>query len=365
VAVVLGLTFFLLVPTPVTYHVTERYSFAARDHDSPVRLAVIVPKTGAYQKVTDLKVSWDGTCVTNNHPEVEVLQLVGSVRARQTNVAVIQYKATMWQGRARWSGEVKESQRCPEPGIECDNPALAERACQLASAQSREGAYRLYKFAAGYLSWPRGSRTNVVASALHAYESKVGGCHEFANFAVALLRARGIPARTISGLFLPCMPPCWSSTKTWSHPGYAHAWIEFYTEGHWEMADPSFASVFPKPIAFGRTDGGHLSYGDSEAHDQLCKEICAWAAGGGRVLGAMSAPLKFAASAGADGVFVLPQVQVRWGFLDLRWLGLLFFIVVSQIGAWRARRRARRNAIGPRGESETRAGSSVETAVNV
>jgi hypothetical protein len=78
----------------------------------------------------------------------------------------------------------------------------------------------------------------------------------------------------------------------------------------------------------------------------------------------MSAPLKFAESAAADGVSILPQVRVRWGFFDLRWLGLLFFIVVSQIGG-RGRRRARRNAIAAPDESETRAGASAKTAVNV
>lgn len=135
------LLFFVFLPTPVSYHVTERYSFAAHDHDAPVRLAVILPKTGPYQKVTGVRVSWDGTCVTNQHPELDVLQLVGSVRARQTNVAVIQYTARMWQGRARWNGEVKESQRSSEPGIESDNPALAERARRLARRGQDRGRH--------------------------------------------------------------------------------------------------------------------------------------------------------------------------------------------------------------------------------
>ena len=335
------LIFFVFLPVPVTYHLTERYSFAAREHDAPVRLAVILPKTGPYQKVTDVRISWEGTCVTNRHPELDVLQLVGSVRARQTNVAVIQYTARMWQGRARWNGEVKESQRRPEPGIESANPALAERARQLASGQSREDAYRLFKFAASHLSWPRGSRINAAISAAAAYEGRVGGCGEFANLTVGLMRARGIPARAVSGLFLAPQPPLWSSTKTWNHPAGAHAWIEFYADGQWEMADPSYASFFPwKGIAFGRNDGGHLSYGDAGEHDRVFKDVCSWAAEGGRVLCAMSAPLKFAASAGADGVSVVPQAQVRWGFWDWRWLGILLVVILSLVRAWRVQRRA-------------------------
>ena len=39
----LFVVFFVLLPTSATYHMTERCTFAAREHDSPVRLAVVVP----------------------------------------------------------------------------------------------------------------------------------------------------------------------------------------------------------------------------------------------------------------------------------------------------------------------------------
>jgi hypothetical protein len=281
------LVFFFLVPTTDTYYVTERYTLIAKDVDSEVRLAVMVPKTGPYQEVSNLVLSWAGEQVLTPYAEVDVVQFSGRVPAGRTNTAVLQYDVTLWQGRARWRGPVAESLRLPDKGVESDHPSLVEQARRLALGQGGEDAYRLFAFSADHLSWPRGTRINVEPSAAECYAARVGGCAEFANLAVALCRAAKIPARTVVGLLLPASLPLWPSTTVWNHPGGAHAWIEFHTEEWWHMADPSAASLYPiKRVAFGRTDGRHLSYGDDAENDRVYQAMRAWAGAGREIMGA-------------------------------------------------------------------------------
>jgi hypothetical protein len=334
------LWFFFLIPTTDTYYVTERYALVAKDVESEVRLAVMVPKTGPYQEVSHLALSWAGAHVLTPHAEVDVVQFSGRVPAGQTNTAVLNYRVTLWQGRARWTGPVAESLRLPETGIESEHPSLIEQSRRLTSGQGREDAYRLFAFSADHLSWPRGTRINVEPSAAEAYGSRVGGCAEFANLAVALCRAARIPARTVVGLLLPASLPLWSSTTVWNHPGGAHAWIEFHAEEWWHMADPSAASLYPvKRVAFGRTDGRHLSYGERAEHDRVYQKMAAWAGAGRETIGAMSAPISFAASAARDGVSVRPEIRLQKGFWDARWLGCLAFVATALLAKWWRQRR--------------------------
>ncbi len=145
----------------------------------------------------------------------------------------------------------------PQPEIESDHPVLQKQADEVALGQSRKDAYSIYSFTSDYLSWPVGTRIGGNQSALTAYTTCEGGCGEFANLMTALCRASQIPAQAITGLALPAYPPFWSSTSTWGHPGGAHAWVEVYSDGYWELADPSWASSLPglfKPLWFGRND---------------------------------------------------------------------------------------------------------------
>jgi hypothetical protein len=144
--------------------------------------------------------------------------------------------------------------------------------------------------------------------------TRVAGCAEFANVMVALCRAAGIPAQSISGLALPVAWPARAETQPWSHPAGAHAWVEFQTAAGWEFADPSWTSRAPSQRQFfGRTDGLHLSYGEVAAPDQILRELIAWVAAEDLLLSWMSAPNRFAAAASLRGVAFTPTVRLETG----------------------------------------------------
>ena len=64
--------------------------------------------------------------------------------------------------------------------------------------------------------------------AAYAVEKGVGDCTEFAALLAALCRARGIPARLISGFA--------STGKKWER----HGWTEIWIRNHWVPVDPTW-----------------------------------------------------------------------------------------------------------------------------
>ena len=240
---VLAVVVWFGAPASVCYRVQEAYQFQAGDKDGKVRLAALLPKSGPYQAVSLVGVFWDGAQVRESLQCLDILKLEARLKARQHKEAIIVYDVSLPQGKARWEEAIEGFELQPQKEIESDHPIIVAQASQLVHAQGREDAYRIYKFTAAHLSWRWWSEggSNFSASALKAYQTRVGACGEFANLMVALCRAARIPARTISGLDLPSYPPFWSATRVWGHPGVAHAWTEFHGLAGWEMADPSGA----------------------------------------------------------------------------------------------------------------------------
>jgi len=145
----------------------------------------------------------------------------------------------------------------------------------------------------------------------------------------------------VGGLAFSSAPPLpfLSSRRTWGHPAGAHAWVELYDGSRWFMADPSWAGIAPW-LHFGRNDGTHLSYGDLSVAMRAYEETMELVQGRGAVVGAMSAPLRFVAGAGVEGVTVLPEVIVQ-----RRWDGRLVNALVASallgcVGAALERRKA-------------------------
>jgi hypothetical protein len=329
---VLGLGWFA-IPASVNYTLTEKYIFMSQQ-DAAITLGVLVPKSGPYQTVRSLNVSWNGTREDTSHPFLDVIRLTGAIEAGDVQEATITYAVNIRQGAARWDAPVEEFQLQPQANIESDNQTLMEQAARVASGQTRKDAYAIYAFTASHLSWPKGTRINMEPSALAAYTSREGGCEEFAYLAVALLRASRIPAQAISGLALPAYPPFWSATRTWNSPAGAHAWVELQTEAGWELADPSWGSSWPGPLKwlwFGRNDGSHLSYGESREYARVYDGLMAWGEQQGSIIAAMSAPLHFVAAADLEGVSLTPSITVHKGW-DGRWgveAGLYILLLVG------------------------------------
>lgn len=334
IGVVLFVAWFVL-PASVHYRVTERYVFSSSDVASPVYLAVIVPQTGPYQTVENLSIDWAGTYGEARAGSVRVLRFEGKLARDATLEAAITYEIVLNQGTVDWVEPVRPEQLRPQKNIESDTEVLESESARILQGQTGDGAYEIYSFTARYLVWPQGSRTNVLPSALEAYQSRVGGCAEFANLGVALYRAGGYPARAVVGLALPSYPPWWSETREWGHPGGAHAWMEVNTGERWQLADASWGSAWPdamKWLWYGRSDGSHLSYGESGQYDDVYDEMMAWGAQRGTIVGAMSQPLHFVAASDTPGAQITPQITLIKGW-DGRWVvvvglyaGMLIFV---------------------------------------
>ncbi len=333
--IVLGLTLvalaWFLPPAKVHYHVTEQYIFNSQQAGAQVSLGVLLPRSGPYQTVKNLAITWQGDQETIAHTDVDELRLEGGLQT-----ANIEYDVTLFQGPAHWDAPVSDAMLQPQENVEAADPVLAELANSLAEGQSRQDAYRLFEFTAQALDWPQGSRVNVTPSARQAYEAGIGGCEEFANLYTALARAAGIPARSMAGLAMPLgFPPFWSASATWNSPAGAHAWNEVYVDGAWEFADASWASSSPlRQLYFGRTDGAHLSYGENGELNAIYQAMQAWAEGRGELSAAMSAPLHFAASADTPGVEVVPGIEIKKGW-DGRWVAAvavyILFLVACRL----------------------------------
>jgi transglutaminase-like putative cysteine protease len=323
------------LPATVRYRVTERYQFAAAAESGSIALGVLTPKSGPYQHVSAVDFTWNGDFARESAANVDILMLSGSLPAWRTETATFAYEAVVPQGKTLWDAPMKAFHLSPQDKIESDAAPIDRLASVLSAhnAATRQDVFAIYSFVAGYLAWPTEARINVTPTALDALASGVGGCEDFANLMVALCRATGAPAQVISGLYFPeTLLPFVVYTMTWNHPAGAHAWVEFHTEAGWEMADPSHASAF-MPLrlrVFGRNDGRHLSYGEAAAELDVFARMQAWAMQQDKMVAAMSAPLKFVATASAADVSVTPTITVQklW---DGVWLNVLIVFIVVVI----------------------------------
>ena len=111
---------------------------------------------------------------------------------------------------------------------------LADPATVQTTAQEIVGsATTLLETVGGVVRWvhdniryERGN-TSVNTSAADVLASRSGVCQDMTHLALAMLRARGVPARYVSGLLT-------------RQPGETHAWLEFLHPGHgWLPADPT------------------------------------------------------------------------------------------------------------------------------
>lgn len=139
-------------------------------------------------------------------------------------------------------------------------------------------------------------------------KQKTGVSTDYANLMTAMLRAAGIPARHVSGLVFNRM----TEAADWSHPASSHAWVEFYADGKWHFADPTWGNLY-----FDRSGGFHLSYRE-ELVDISTVEFKGWFEefqksvedDGYKIIGAMTAPMKFTAWSEDHNAWIISRVEV-------------------------------------------------------
>lgn len=319
---------FYWAPAALRYTVTERYSLSTSGDESSVYLGILLPKEGPYQKVEAARVSWDGQIIRETDRYVDSLRLAGVVGGGSSQEAIVEYVVTLYQLDGSWGGAVEGFQIVPQTNIESDHPVIAEAASRIAQGNSANDAYSLYDFTRSHLTRPEEDRQFIDASALTALETGSGSCGEAANLLVALCRSSGIPAQTVVGILFPDLPP-FSTAKgrALSSPGESHAWVEFYAEDRWQIADPSYEATFLGSRLFGRSDGRHLSYGEAAQLGDMYGKIRDWALSKGKLIGMRFTSIKLVAAADSGDVLITPRVTLRKGW-DGRWFNLLLSWVI-------------------------------------
>jgi len=321
--------------SPSRYSISEQYTFS-----SPVRsriaLAILLPGTQAYQEIKNLKVEEADKFDLRDTAGLQVVSIESTVDKDKT--ILITFDVLLQKGSLTWKGITTTGDIAPQTGIESDNPELMAKSISITNGQDTRDARMIYDFVSTWLKWPKGNRLGDSSSAMMAFRQKVGVCSDFARLTTAMLRACGIPARSIVGLAMPQYIN-FRQASEWNHQAQSHAWVEFYADGQWHFADPSWGGN----SHFNNCDGFHLSYGEEQTERNVyanCNRRISSVLNSGTgtdtnfaVIGAMSAPLKFIAAAENSRVKLTPKgmISIRYGYRLPALIILVFLMVVFEL----------------------------------
>jgi transglutaminase-like putative cysteine protease len=115
-----------------------------------------------------------------------------------------------------------------EKYIELESPAIKALAAQLKGSSPEETARNIYEWLVNNVT--PSSYTADSKGAQYLIEKKSGDCTELMYAFVALARANGLPARGVSGFFIP-------GESTIINAADYHDWAEFYDGKRWVMVD--------------------------------------------------------------------------------------------------------------------------------
>jgi len=289
-----------------TFTITETFRVTSQI-GSDTYLRVTLPMSGGYQEIGNLVVEGAEHYTTQYFNGWR--DLTARVPATGYEVIVtISFTATLFRNAQPWYGDVHMEYTLPEQFVDSDNETIIALAGQLRGENDLQTAGNIHDHVNNLLSWPTGPQINgdtLYASELLDYQ--VGVCGDFANLMVALLRAADIPARNISGLALQV--PL-RRAQDWGHQGGAHGWVEFYADGRWHFADPSWG-------LFNRNRTEHLSFGtfNMNIHSDFQENRHQVLRDEGFVrVGGMTAPLRFILFSTDENARVLPRGEVSFSW---------------------------------------------------
>ena len=301
---IIGFVFFLNPQR--TFTITETYRITSAT-GAETHLSVALPMSGGYQEVRDLRIEgaedysftyFDGW-----------RELTARIPATGDEVLVtISYTAILFRNASPWAGGVLAEHTLPQQFVDSDHETILALAAQLRGDTDYQTARNIHNHVYALISWPSGPQINTAhLYASELLDSPVGVCRDFSILMTALLRAEDIPARAISGLafHVPLR-----SANDWGHQGGAHAWVEFYADGRWHFADPSWGR-------FDRTATSHLSFGTfdmnigSEFQQNRGNAI---EDAGFYIRGWMTAPLTFLFYSTDETATVIPRGEVRFSW---------------------------------------------------
>jgi transglutaminase-like putative cysteine protease len=295
-----------------TFNIIETYRITS-EYGAETFLRVTLPMSGAYQEITNLQV--DGAI----DYEIDYFdgwrELTARVPTSGYEVTItISYTARLFRNAGTWDGEVRPEYILPQQFVDSDNESIIELAEQLHGANDFQTARNIFNHTNRTITTRTGTFASEGDDPTQPYASEillnpVGVCYDYAILMTALLRAQGIPARMISGLSLNI--PL-DRGGDWSHPGVAHSWVEFYADGAWHFADPTWGRRY-----FNRNGTVHLSFGTFEAYirsDFQRNRFAAIEDDGFIIRGAMSAPLSFTVFSTDENTIVTPGADVNFSW---------------------------------------------------
>lgn len=290
-----------------SYKVTETYLFISADGAKSF-LTVDLPVSYGYQEIGEIKVRNADEYYFEEMGGYQVLH--ASVTGESTGKTVeIEYTVTLHAGERTWDMETRDEYLQPSENIDSDNESIIEA---VRPPVVENDDYRTAKNISAFVSKTVKTDTkqrinHTTQPASKILEEKTGVCTDCANLMTAMLRAAGIPARRVSGLAFNRL----TEAADWTHPASSHAWVEFYAGGKWHFADPTWGNPY-----FDRPDGFHLSYGE-EVVDISTDEFKARFEkfqksvedDGCKIIGAMTAPLKYTAWSEDHDAWVIPRAE--------------------------------------------------------
>lgn len=291
-------------PEDRTFGVVETYRITSSDGTKSF-LKVDLPLSNGYQKVTAITVvnADSHTITTYDGYQTVTAEIIGD---DTETIVTVSYEVTLFHGIEGWEGDTVDEDLLPREFIDSDHQDILDATKPLiVEDDTFQTARNISDFVSRNMTFHDSEKQNQnTRSASEVLAKMEGVCGDYANLMTAMLKAAGIPARSVSGLVFHDL----NAPADWSSPAGSHAWVEFHVFGTWYFADPTWGSEY-----FSNTSGYHLSYGshpvslDSQAVEASWDNIIQ---AGYTILGASTAPLKFVAWSEDQYATIVPRVEI-------------------------------------------------------
>lgn len=173
---------------------------------------------------------------------------------RIERVADGRFRMTVEATRASSDDEVPAMYREPSAWVQSDSSLIIDLARQ-AVGEASEPAAQMRAAEAFVREYIFGKTLSVgYASALEVATSRQGDCTEHALLLTAIARARGIPARVVTGF---AYVPAFGSKRDVFVP---HAWMEAHIDGRWQGFDAALEGFDAGHLALAVGDGDPVRY---------------------------------------------------------------------------------------------------------
>ncbi|WGZ96370.1 MAG: transglutaminase-like domain-containing protein [Candidatus Thiothrix putei] len=210
---------------------TIRYKLEIMNpQNKPVDNAMIqlaLPANISRQAVRRIEASMESETVSHDLWNQSLLFYLPKLTPYETRIIDVRVELAMYEQSIAESLLDQESYLKVEKYLEFTDPQLQQVLGPIKMTNQRDVAKELYTWisenvtASGFLAQERG--------ALHTLQEKTGDCTGHMYLFGALARAKGIPARMMSGFIV-------ESNKLLKAQDY-HNWAEIYIDGAWRVVD--------------------------------------------------------------------------------------------------------------------------------